>query len=119
MDDAPRVQGLQRRQHPQRDPERLSDRNALAGETLLECLALQQLHDEVELPTLFSELVDVADVRMVDACCGPGLAQQTLAQCRVSGSIRIRLMATSRSRRSSWAAYTTPMPPWPSRRVTR
>ena len=87
VDDAPRVQGLQRRQHPQRDPERLSDRNALAGETLLECLALQQLHDEVELAALFSELVDVADVRMVDACGGPGLAQQTLAQCRVSGGI--------------------------------
>ena len=87
VDDAPRVQGLQRRQHPQRDPERLSDRNALAGETLLECLAFQQLHDEVEFPALFSELVDMADVGMVDACCGPGLAQQTLAQRRVSGGI--------------------------------
>jgi len=36
-----------------------------------------------------------------------------------SEASRMRLMATARSSRSSCAAYTTPMPPWPSRRVTR
>ena len=51
----------------------------------------QQLHGDEQLATVFADFVDLADVRMIDACRGPRLAPEALPRRFVVGQRRHRL----------------------------
>ena len=78
MDDAARVQRGQRRQHAQADRHGLGGGEGAALEPGRERLALEQLHGDEHAPGVLADLVDLADVGMVDAGGGAGLAPQAL-----------------------------------------
>ena len=50
----------------------------MVAEILLQRFSAQQLHNEVRLPFLFADVVDGADVGVVQGGGGPGLAQEAL-----------------------------------------
>ena len=98
--------------------QRLGDAQRPALQPLGQRLALEQLHGDEQLAVVLADLVELADVRVVDARRGPRLAPEALARRLVAApSDDIVLSATVRSSRSSRAAYTTPIPPSPSLRV--
>ena len=70
------------------------------------------LHDEVMDAVLHPDVVERADVRMIQAGDNPGFALEALERSgssdRCPGSV---LIATVRFRRVSTARYTSPMPP--------
>ena len=80
VDDAARVQRGQRGQHAEADRHRLGDAQRPAPQALGERLALEQLHGDEQLAAVLADLVDLADVRMVDAGRGAGLAPEALAR---------------------------------------
>ncbi len=61
------------------------DRAAL--DEVLERLALQQLHDDEGLALVLPDLVDRADVRVVEGGGGPGLAQEPVERGAVAGGL--------------------------------
>ena len=91
MDDAARVQRRQRGQHAEADRHRLRDAHRPALQPLGERLALEQLHGDEQLAGVLADLVDLADVRMVDARRGAGLAPEPLARRLVRCDRRHRL----------------------------
>ena len=89
-----------------------------APQLLRQRLALEQLHGDEQAAGVFADLVDLADVGMVDAGRRARFTPQALARRLVARRApRIVFSATMRSSRSSRASYTTPMPPSPSLRV--
>src|ERR1700734_1686493 len=50
----------------------------MVAEILLQRFPAQQLHDEIRLPFLFADVVDSANVGVVQRGCGPGLTQEAL-----------------------------------------
>ena len=84
-------------------------------EALGERLALEQLHHQVVGVALAADVVERADVRVVERRDRAGLALEARAHlgraARCGGST---LIATSRPSRVSRARYTSPMPPAPS-----
>jgi hypothetical protein len=66
-------------------------------------LAFGQLHDEEALPFVFFETVEGGDILVAER--GEQLGSAT--------DVGSTLIATSRSSRSSWARYTSPIPPSP------
>ena len=105
MDDPARVQGGERGQHSEADRHRLGDAQRSPAQALGQHLALQQLHRDEELAVVFADLVDLADVRMVDAGRGARLAPEALARRLVAWRRDdIVFSATARSSRSSRAA---------------
>ncbi len=80
-----------------------------------ETCAVQELHGHEDAAILFTDVVDGADVGMVERRSGACLALESLAQLPVVGvRFRQELQRDERPRRVSWALYTTPMPPAPS-----
>ena len=103
----------------ERKLEQAFEGKASVAEQRIEPLALDVLEAEVVLPARVSDLVDGADVGVVQR--DTALASRR-NRFRRSGSAAISedrtLTATSRSRRASRARYTSPMPPDPSNRST-
>ena len=80
----------------------------------------EPLHRDERLSVVLAELVDGADVRMLERrgeACLPLEPGEPLA--RAAASLRRSLMATSRPRRMSSARNTTPMPPSPRQSSSR
>ncbi len=91
MDDAARVQRRERGQHVETNRDRLGRAQCPAPQSLREDLSLEQLHGDEQLAVVFTDLVDLADVWMIDAGCRPGLTPEPLARGRVVGEHRKRL----------------------------
>ncbi len=79
-------------------------------------LAVDAGHDEEDQPVDLVGEVDRHDVRVVELGGRARLAQEALAGCRPGSATsgRSSLIATGRSRRTSRARKTSPMPPRPS-----
>ena len=80
MDDAPRVERRERRQDAEADRQCLRDVERAAFQPLRQRLALEQLHGDVELAALLANLVELADVGMIDAGRRPRLAPEPPAR---------------------------------------
>ena len=98
----PQVHNLRRRQRPALEP-------------LLERLAFQQLHRDERPALVLVDVVDGADVRVIQGRGGAGFALEPLQRMRSRAKSSGRnLRATRRPSRVSSALYTTPIPPPPS-----
>ena len=91
MDDAARVQGRKRCEYSERDRHRFGRAERSATQPLGQDFTLEQLHRDVQLPVLLADLVDLADVRMVDARRGAGLAPEALTRLGIVGERGQRL----------------------------
>jgi hypothetical protein len=80
MDDAARVDRAERRQHVDRNRHRLVNAHRAALHLRGERLAFEQLHRDEQLAGILADLVNLADVRMVDARRRTGLAPEPLAR---------------------------------------
>ena len=78
--DAARVERRQGRQDAQANRHRLRGAQRPALEKVGEHLALEQLHGDEQLPVVLADLVDLADVGMIDARRGPGFPPESLAR---------------------------------------
>ncbi len=85
MDDAVAVQGVQSREHAQRDRQSVSRRQRRLRQPLRQRLPLQQLHGQEELPVLLAQLVELTDGRMIDACRHTRLALEPLPRLGIGG----------------------------------
>ena len=84
----------------------------LAADQVLQGLALHQLHHDEGMTLVLRDLVDHADVGVVEGGGGTGLALEALKAPGVAASSSgSSFMATCRPRRVSSASYTTPIPP--------
>ncbi|MFN8091658.1 MAG: hypothetical protein U0599_05430 [Vicinamibacteria bacterium] len=79
VDDAGRVEGLEGGEDVARHREGLVRRQRAAREPGRERFAGEQLHRDEEAPGVLADLVDLADVRVVDRGRRPGLAAETPA----------------------------------------
>ena len=96
MDDAAGVQRRQRGQHVERDRQGLAHAQWAASQPLVERFATQQLHGDEQLALVLDDLVDLTDIRVVDARRGARLAQEALACRGVTPRFVIVLSATER-----------------------
>lgn len=87
MHDAATVQRLQRRQDAEGDLHRVGERNGPPGDPLRQGLAGEQLHYQIELASIFGQLVDVADVGVAEAGGGARLAEEAFPQSGVVGRL--------------------------------
>jgi len=78
MDDAARVQRLERFEHGQQQRQRVDGRLRTRLEHVGQRLSFEQLHDEKQLASVFRDLVDLADAGMVHGGGGAGLAPDPL-----------------------------------------
>ena len=117
MDDAVAVRGVERIDDAAHQIERLAHPERTAPQPRRQRFAFDVLHDdEVAAAGVGADLVDGADVRMVEGGGRLRLAQQPAADLVVAGAAsRRNLIATWRFSRVSWARNTSPMPPLPRR----
>src|SRR5262245_21607846 len=78
MNDATGVARAERRQHVRRDRHRLFDAERPARQMLRQGLAFEQLHRDEQIAALFADIVDLADVGVVDAGGRARLAPESL-----------------------------------------
>ena len=78
MDDAARVDRAKRGEHLRRDRYRLGDAERAARQPLGERLAFEQFHREEQVVAILADVVDLADVRMIDARGRARLPPQSL-----------------------------------------
>jgi len=83
MDDARPVRPVESRRDLDRDGERLADGERTFRQPIGECLAFEVLHDEVRRPGLFTDVVQCADMGMVDPGNRAGLPIEALTEVRV------------------------------------
>ncbi|OFV85940.1 MAG: hypothetical protein A2V74_00535 [Acidobacteria bacterium RBG_16_70_10] len=76
VDEAARMQGLERGERLERQLHRLRQGQRSAPQPLRERLALEQLHRDEEAPFVLADLVELADVGVVDAGGDAGLAPE-------------------------------------------
>jgi hypothetical protein len=119
MQDAGGVQRLERAQNIQTDADGVGQRQATSGEAIGQRLAFEQLHRDEQHVVLFPDLIELTDVGVADSRGGARFLPESLPRGLPSSSRRMILIAAGRSRRSSCAANTVPMPPSPSRRMMR
>ena len=67
--------------------EGLIQRQSAFLQTLLERLTLHVLHDEVVNPVLFADVVERADVRVVQAADGPCFTLEAFPALRIGGQV--------------------------------
>ena len=84
MHDATGVQCAERPEDAQGDLECLGQWDLSPGDAIRERFTGEQLHDEIEPLGIFGELVDLADVGMIETGGGAGFPEETLVQ-RVGG----------------------------------
>ena len=112
MDHAVAVRAIERVGDLDRVADTSLGRQRAACEPRGQRLALEELHDQVGDAVLLAEVVQDADVRMVQRADDAGFAIEALAELRVGGELRRQdLDRDVRSRRVSTARYTCPMPP--------
>ena len=70
--------------------ERLRQRQRIASQHLLQGAALQQLHHQIRLAVLLADIVDSADIRVVQRRRRARLAQKTLVRC-LTGRTRAQI----------------------------
>jgi hypothetical protein len=111
--DAARVQRGERRQHAERDRYRLRDGQGAAGKALAEGLPLEQLHGDEQLAVILTDVVELADVGMIDARRRARLAPEAPARRFVAAERRHHLESDhalepliSRGEHHSHAAFT-------------
>ena len=106
MDDAARVQRGEARRGCRGRSATASERaQRAASQPLGERFALEQLHRDEQPAVVLADLVDLADVRMVDARRGPGLPPEAAARAVSSSAAADSVFrAIVRSSRSSRAA---------------
>ena len=80
MNDPARVQRRKGRQDTQADGHGLRGAERPAPEKIGEHLALEQLHGDEQLPVVLADLVDLADVGMIDARRGAGFPPESRAR---------------------------------------
>jgi hypothetical protein len=80
VDDPGRVQGLEGAEDAAGERGRLRRRKGPAAQPVGQGLSLQQLHGDEELAVVLADLVDLADVRVIDGGGGAGLAPEALAR---------------------------------------
>ena len=78
MHDAALMQRRQRGQHAKRDRYRLRHAQRALPQSIGQRLAFEQLHRDEEITAVFTDLVDLADVRVIDACCRTRLTPEAL-----------------------------------------
>ncbi len=76
MDDPSRVQSRERREHVEADPDRLRDFERTVLQSLVQRFAVEQLHGDEQVALVLADLVDLADVGVVHAGGGAGLAPE-------------------------------------------
>ena len=91
VDDALGMQRRERGQHPEADGHGIGHAQRPAPQALGQRLTLEQLHGDEQLAALLADLIELADVRVVDPRGGPGFAPETLACRLVAGQRRHRL----------------------------
>ena len=91
MDDGTRMKGGQSRQDSQGDRQGVRGAHGTAPQTVREHLAFEQLHRDEQLAAVLAYLVDLANVRVIDARGGPRLAPEPLARVLVAAERRQRL----------------------------
>ena len=64
------------------DADDVVDRQAALRDAVAQGLAFEQLHDQVGIAVLLTDVEDRADIGMVQRGCGPCFAQKTLAHAR-------------------------------------
>ena len=115
MDDAVAMRLVERVGDLGRDRQRLVERERPFLEPRGQRLALEMRHDKEERAIDAADIVDAADVRMVQRGDGARLALEAGRRSESpADSLGRTLMATVRSSRVSRALYTSPMPPAPS-----
>ena len=88
MDDAEAVRGVERAGDVDRHAERLAQRQRPARDRVGERLPFEVLHDQVVDAVLMADVVERADVRMVQPRDRARLAVEALAQLRARGEMR-------------------------------
>jgi hypothetical protein len=86
VNDAPAMEGAQRVEQLQTQPDRLRHRNRAAGKERRKRFAFQSLHRDEQLPVSLTDLIELTDVRVVDARREPGFPPESLAR-RVVGCL--------------------------------
>src|SRR5262249_12735507 len=74
MHDAAAVHRREGREYSARDLERLRNGQRTPTDSLRERFTLEEFHRDVEPAAVFPDLVELADVRMIQAGCDPRLA---------------------------------------------
>jgi hypothetical protein len=87
MDDPLGMGGGQRFSHLATQPQHLLDVHRLLADRLLQGRALEELHDDKRCLTMAADLVDGADVWVVQGRGGPRLAQEALECLLVGGDV--------------------------------
>jgi len=87
MDDARGVRDIKRVGHLGREVHDLFDRNWFPLDPVLQRGAFQALHDDVEPVLVFADVVNGADVGMVQRGCGAGFALEAFARLGILGQI--------------------------------
>ena len=86
-----------------------------AGDAVLERLAVQKFHGDEGFARLLADVVNRADVGMIQGGRGLGFAPKALEGLRIVGDVVGQEFERDKTAsRMSSALYTTPMPPPPS-----
>ena len=90
-----------------------------AGNTMLQCHAVEKLHDEERMAVLLPDFIDGADIGMVESRRSLRLALEAGQGLGVSADIIGQKLEGDKSVEGDSALYTTPMPPPPNFSTTR
>ena len=102
------------------DREQLLHLQRSIADEMLERLAFEILHDDEGLIAILADVVNGADIGMIQRRRRLGLAAEAAEGRGVAGDILGKeFKTTKRWRRVSSALYTTPIPPPPSFSITR
>jgi hypothetical protein len=87
---------------------------------IFEASTFEKLHGHKDTAILLANVVNCADIGMIQSRSGTGLALEALTQLPiVCKFLRKELQCYESPSRVSWALYTTPMPPAPNFSRTR
>ncbi len=116
MDDARAMRFVERIGDVDRVRHRFVERQRSISQPRGQRFSLDQFHHQEVDAVVLADVVQRADVRMVQCGDGLGFALEARTELRVGQRVSVdrTLIATVRSRRVSRALYTSPIPPAPS-----